>query len=266
MRQVLHRVQFEYSQGGFRHVVVGGLEKALVEALRRFPFVYWRVAPRYFRWRCSNDVLACQCPPDPFKVEYVDPDVIERRTGRSGREHLNRRKLFGSVLDEDWDETGKPVKESSVYQAAEEHFVDGVPWEETDAVQHRITKLERGEYSPWKYETKEDLLDRYQQFDELYKQIHTEGYRSQREILKHTSDTNEGLFLDTLDEVTVDVGRNGELLHVDGIHRLAIAKILGIEKIPVVFLVRHEKWMEYREELCESDKPIPDHPDLRDLK
>ncbi|ELY51869.1 hypothetical protein C494_02011 [Natronorubrum bangense JCM 10635] len=77
---------------------------------------------------------------------------------------------------------------------------------------------------------------------------------------------NDGLFLDTLDEVTVDVGRNGELLHVDGIHRLTVAKLLDLNEIPVVFLIRHKEWTEYREKLCEGDEPIPDHPDLRDLK
>lgn len=108
-------------------------------------------------------------------------------------------------------------------------------------------------------------MERCRKNDRLFERIQSEGYKSQSEILDD-NEHNPGLFPSELDEITVDVGRNGELLLVDGRHRLSIAKILELEEIPVVFLVRHEGWMEYREELCNSGEPIPDHPDLRDLK
>lgn len=46
-----------------------------------------------------------------------------------------------------------------------------------------------------------------------------------------------------INEILVDVGRDGELLLVDGRHRLSIAKILGLDEIPVVKHVRHEQWV-----------------------
>lgn len=266
MLWLLRRLQFEYSQGGFWHIIVGGVEKVFIELIRMVPSIYWRISPWYFRWRCSNEILKYRCSPDPFKIEYVNPDTIKRYTGRVGREHMNRRKLFGSVLNGDFDKSGIRMEESSIYQAAKDHFIHKIPWNKTDAFRHRMKKFERGEYSSSQYKTKEDILDRYRRFDELYERIRVEGYRSQHEILKESGNTNDGLFLDTLDEVTVDVGRNGELLLVDGIHRLAIAKVLELDKIPVVFLVRHKEWMEYREQLCQNNNKIPDHPDLRDLK
>lgn len=46
-----------------------------------------------------------------------------------------------------------------------------------------------------------------------------------------------------LNEITVDIGRNGELLYAGfGIHRLSIAKILGIEKVPVIVGMRHARY------------------------
>lgn len=49
-----------------------------------------------------------------------------------------------------------------------------------------------------------------------------------------------------INEILVDVGRDGELLLVDGRHRLSIVKILGLDEIPVVKHVRHEQWVARR--------------------
>jgi len=157
-------------------------------------------------------------------------------------------------MDGTWDHGERPIKDSDIYKAVQEHFVKGTPWVEFRSILKRLENDEN------------DISDICLKYDKLYYQIQQNGYKSQQELLENPQGLNNGLFLHTLDEVTVDIGRNGELLHVDGIHRLTIAKILGLEKIPIVFLVRHKDWMEFREELCKSDDSIPDHPDLRDLK
>lgn len=74
------------------------------------------------------------------------------------------------------------------------------------------------------------------------------------------------------DEVTVSIGRHGDLLFSDGAHRLAIAKLLGIQEIPVKIAVRHPEWIRFRRELllCARDhggkicQPVT-HPDLKDM-
>ena len=71
-------------------------------------------------------------------------------------------------------------------------------------------------------------------------------------------------------EIAVDIGRNGELLLVSGKHRYCLARVLGLDEIPVTFLVRHAKWMNVRRELANGTDPalcesVADHPDLRDL-
>lgn len=262
-RNLFDRLKTEYSRGGLKHVIVGTLEWSMISLLRIHPSIYWRFAPQYFRWRCSNDVHEYRYPPNPFKAELVDPDAIIRRTGRTGKIHLNRRTQFGTVRGGNWDKGGKQIKEKSVYRAARQHFLNGAPWEETETVQRRLERFERGEYD--EYDSRTEILEKFHKLDDLYHRIQEEGYRSQRELLAESGGTNDGLYLDTLDEVTVDVGRNGELLHVDGIHRLVVAKLLDLDEIPVVFLVRHREWMEYRDELAESESDVPDHPDLRDL-
>ena len=48
------------------------------------------------------------------------------------------------------------------------------------------------------------------------------------------------------DEIIISIGRNGDLLFSDGAHRLAIAKLLNIHKIPAKIAVRHKLWIKFR--------------------
>ena len=72
-------------------------------------------------------------------------------------------------------------------------------------------------------------------------------------------------------EITVDIARNGDLLWRGGAHRLAIVKILGVDKIPVRICVRHKKWQENRDKLYvdhdldinpNTFNEVKSHPDL----
>lgn len=47
-----------------------------------------------------------------------------------------------------------------------------------------------------------------------------------------------------LDEVKVDIARDGSYRFVDGRYRLSLAKIAGIDEIPAVVVVRHEQLMD----------------------
>jgi hypothetical protein len=80
-------------------------------------------------------------------------------------------------------------------------------------------------------------------------------------------------FLDTAyHEVTIDIGRDGEFIFDDGRHRFVIAKLLGLDEIPVRVLVRHKKWQQIRgyilsqssiDEVDDEYHKYLDHPDIR---
>jgi SAM-dependent methyltransferase len=53
------------------------------------------------------------------------------------------------------------------------------------------------------------------------------------------------------DEITVCIGRYGDLLFSDGAHRLAIAKILNLPRVPIKVAVRHRDWITFRDELLQ---------------
>lgn len=64
-------------------------------------------------------------------------------------------------------------------------------------------------------------------------------------------------------EISIHIGRNGELIFHDGRNRLSIAKILGLDSIPVVVLVRHKQWQDTRDRLTnDNSREEPTHPDL----
>ncbi|APX96718.1 hypothetical protein BB347_08865 [Natronorubrum daqingense] len=109
-------------------------------------------------------------------------------------------------------------------------------------------------------QTVSDIEQRCEFVDQLYEQIRTQGYQTQAEITIQTSYPRE-----LTNEVLVDIGRNGQLLFINGQHRLAIAKILELETIPVTVMVRHTNWMEtLAAEYQRGD--VRTHPDVGHLE
>ncbi|WP_331234306.1 hypothetical protein [Natronorarus salvus] len=272
----------------YREEGIGYAGKRLIEegplgGLRRaHPDLYWRVAPEYHRRAYTRDIDRYDAPLDPFKVESVDPARIARSSLRPYPAWEGKSRLFGTVVGGDWDRP-RPDHEGIArgpnaswgenalfenkltYRAFEEHFVDGVEWEEIDLIRERLEEARRGKEAWQGCHSPEEILEQCRFFDELYEEIRTSGFKSQRELRDRDPERYESFRHLVAGEVLVDVGRTGELLHVAGDHRTSIAKILGLETIPVGFLVRHSEWMAYRDRLYESGS-IPDHPDLRDLQ
>jgi len=121
----------------------------------------------------------------------------------------------------------------------------------------------------WGCTDKSDLNRRCDRLDSLYRNIRDTGYKSQSEIMSVENTYHE---MRNPDEIAVNVGRDGDLLFNNGAHRLAIAKLLGVDKIPIRITVRHPQWQKFREAILLYVKehggkiysPIT-HPDLRDL-
>ncbi|QYZ79321.1 hypothetical protein E2N92_07720 [Methanofollis formosanus] len=153
---------------------------------------------------------------------------------------------FDTVLDSgaaqsgDWDIPKKKFIESLQFQAVRSRYLEGRSWEETEIFQTTAEELEQGRVR-WGCSTIAELKKRFLMIDKLYETIKKNGYKSKREIIaEHINDPF--LHFEPLDEVTVNIGRNGDLLFNDGAHRLSIALILGIEEIPVRIVGRHEDW------------------------
>lgn len=73
-----------------------------------------------------------------------------------------------------------------------------------------------------------------EKYNPIIESIRKEGYKTQKEM-------GTGALWD---EVSVAIGGDGTLFHTDGIHRLLIARKLGLEKIPVCVILTHRSYQE----------------------
>jgi len=240
--------------------------------------LYWTPVSRFYRWRDRSDLRTCGSSIDPYAYRQIDPQRLKQFTGREGTARSKR--YIGSVKGGDWD-VREPVEGTSdplrgrtkrfedhlVFRSFEAHFDEGKPWEETELIKHVLGEVRSGNRC-WGSNSPHDVFERCDRFDALYETIAEDGYKTKRELLgiepgrfvcrlrrgldrhgtaEHITRTGHhpvrGFRSIIANEVMVDVSRNGEPLFVDGRHRLAIAKLLGLETIPVVVLVRHREWV-----------------------
>jgi len=187
---------------------------------------------------------------DPYKRILVDPSAIKYTSGASRRR--------GWVIDGKWDESENRFMQRTRPKAIKQRFDDGLEWDETVLAD--------------RYD-KSTLEDQGQKIDRLYRHIRNDGYKSQRQLLKTSPEVVWNGLNDAMhpqaNEIAIDIGRDGEpLWNMCGQHRLAIAKVLELDRIPVQVFRRHAEWQTIRDQV-RSNKTIPtelrNHPDLREL-
>ncbi len=204
------------------------------------------------------------------KIVWVDANQINYVLKPSLTKEFTKWQNYSGVLDGDWDMDVKPFENLDVYQAFRARFREGKAWEKTEFYSRVLKQITRG-IPKWGCRNETDWKKRLKGLDTLYYQIKKNGIYPRKESLS-TEGIIEKLeaFAIRLDDISIVVGRNGELLFVDGRHRLSIAKLLNI-KVPIRIMVRHKKWMDFRKELLLFAKihnggvlyqPLT-HPDLR---
>jgi hypothetical protein len=185
------------------------------------------------------------------KRYWINPSMINfaysAPRGSNFRLYYDRGRIKGG----NWDRLTARFENLDVFHAIKERFVNGKPWNETEFYHRVLREIGKG-YPKWKCRSKEDFNKRCKVLDELFEDIKHNGYRSQADIMQHRSDS----FLHDEDEINVYIDRDGQLLLGDGRHRLAIAKVCGINRIAVKVAMRHSDWYRFW-------KKIMNHADLR---
>lgn len=214
----------------------------------------WYLAKRYYRFTQVREVNEYDESIDPFEIHYVDPNEITELTRRKIPYFYNKWESIGTVMDGEWDRRSNfhfsddyPKKEwftsifpsvfyedSLFHQSLKERYIYGKDWFETAYVNEVLYHIEKGTPVWHNCTCREDVEKQAAYTDKLYQIIDNDGYKSQKSI---GTDFKTAL----QNEVIVDVGRDGKFLFVDGRHRLSIAKLLGIDHIPVVITTRHKK-------------------------
>lgn len=189
---------------------------------------------------------------DPYKLIYVDPNDIQYVTDASKRR--------GWVVDGTWDQTERRFINRTVPQSIHQRYRDGIPWDETIL-------------SDWA-QSQGSAASSYEDIESLYRRIESSGYKTQQQLLQDVPELawdglNDAMH-PAVNEITVDIGRDGQLLwNMGGQHRLAIAQVLELERIPVQVMRRHARWQTIRDNFQAGEESVVteyiDHPDLQDV-
>ena len=194
----------------------------LEPSARRLYLLFWR---QKVRFRAAVQMRGIV---DPNRTLQVDPNAIQDRGLVEGAQKVADR---GKVIGGDWDRRRRSFAESDFYRAMVDRFTRSRAWEETDYYQRLLRHVAEGANKRG-MTSRSDVDARCATLDRLYKTIRDCGYEAVVD--------REGApkFPHNEDEVTVRVSREGDLLFQNGRHRLSIAKILGIHRIPVKVSVR----------------------------
>lgn len=211
--------------------------------------------------------------PNPTKIYWISPERIVYHTNYLKNSAakatpfaarvFDPKKMRGKVVDGDWDITPYKFTDLAVYKSFKKRIEDRVEWQDTEFYKEMLT-LAKSRLYFWGVKNKDDLDKRCKYLDSLYQSIKNDGYRLNRSTHNNA----------TYDEIDVNIGRNGQYLFQNGVHRLSIAKILGIKNVPVMVFVRHKKWQEFRQFVVlfarqqqprgKLYQPLV-HPDLADI-
>lgn len=173
------------------------------------------------------------------EIYWIDPETVT--SGQlPGSQFPRRARRF--ILDGDWDTEVIAIEDHSVFLSLKTRFVDGKDWEETvhyDQAKKAIHD-ELGFHGTY---SMDEVFTRFREWDQLYDHISTMGFLSVKEQYRRKLIDNP---CKRLDEITVNLSRDGTPLLNDGWHRFCIAKILGLSTVPVRILARHGaygKWL-----------------------
>lgn len=248
----LHNLRRRIHEAGLPACVEETLSKNFWKAY--FIILNIRIKFRHFKSRGEIETAK-------LSVIYIDPKMIKWVSQHPDRRPGIKYESFGSVEDGDWDLKRRSFEDEDIFIALKEHFFQGIPLSKTKHYARTLKLSEEGKKVRY-CRTKDEYETWLRSIDELFNDIKNSGYKSQKELGSPN----------LLDEITVYVDRNGEFLLEDGIHRLSIAKILGITEIPVMITKRHRQWVGFKNKIWRYHKDSPGavyqpliYPDLKDI-
>lgn len=189
---------------------------------------------------------------DQYRYNYLPPankviriNINDIQYWYKGRKY-KRLTYPGQIKGGDWSDRLIPreerLNERNGYFGLIERFIVGKQWRDTRLFKEKYAKLLDQKGVVKGCDNLIDLEKYYEEkYDALYNNIKTNG-------LLPAGSNNPAI-----DPIYIHIGPRGELIYtMDGNHRFFIAKILGIEKMPVYVWMRHSRWQHIREHILEK--------------
>lgn len=164
---------------------------------------------------------------------YINPISIKHYT------HEFSRVNSGSVVDGNWDylENLNSIDTLKKYQACISRWEEGKSWEDTGIYEYMMTLINEKDEAVDGCKNLEQIKERYEKLDILFASL--KDGRPLKEMSKINSQNfnEEG-------GIYIHLGRYGNpIFGGGGIHRLAMSKILRLEKIPAQLGVLHINYL-----------------------
>lgn len=179
---------------------------------------------RYMRWHGSRT------PNEVYRLS-IDPTSVERMKlfPPTGPPVTGRDALCGSVAGP-WDRLTLSVRNHYLYQSIES-YLNGLSWTETQIYDH-----------PKYAGDPERARRRCEKIEKLIESMRAQGYQQQLDEKTATSPDEWIRDVYIGDQIVVGLDRSGRPIHLkNGRHRLVVAQLLDIERIPVVVSMYHSK-------------------------
>jgi hypothetical protein len=216
MSDRLSAVKRHYRNGG-----IGAVCRAVFEYYTPdWPFL--RAKLRYYRQRLGRGATV-----HPFSVYTVDPGRITRYVEYSV---FYKFPNATRVRNGSWDRDARPLQSLGKYVLPRQYLTGELDARELTYErlrEHGYTDFEAAAYTEYGYAT---------YLDELADSLKTDGYRI------HSPDSVKSP-IERYDHVALNIGRDGELLFdAHGCHRLTIAHVFDVDRIPVRINAIHGEW------------------------
>lgn len=185
-------------------------------------------------WRWTAWAAALARTGSAFLPRALEPPAA--RVGRIGDRRLlfrlagtrRLRWLAGRRVSGDWDRESTRIEDHPAYHAFRRRFLEGTPWEETAYWQDVVRDVESS-VPRIGCRSVADVERKFRSFDRLWQVVGTGAYgpsglRTYR----------------PWEEVLLGLGRGGELVLIDGRHRLIMAHLKGCS-LPMLLILRHRE-------------------------
>lgn len=228
-----------YRTHGFRSLARVGSRYLISRVVTDWERFVWQTRYRYAINRMQYKVVA-----DPWNRLWIDPQRLVR-----ANYELPTDRGLGLIRSGTWDceRNVRAVDEYWSVRGLKERFNEGLEWRETSYVSEAKRRLEETG-SVFGYRDLEAFLQQRCEFiDELHSEMTEYGYRPNAPAGHTVPETNYKQRPHQQLDVLVCIDRGGEILLRDGHHRIALAQILDIERVPVHVIGRHHKWQRIRD-------------------
>lgn len=173
---------------------------------------------------------------DPRRIEQmIEREEVKRVSG------FHRSRASGVVVDWDKVKNIKPITEEFRVQYCFAHWKEGKTWEELGVIDFM---KETKSYGDW---PRSKIKARFQMLDQAFEETKEIGRLKTRKELEPGNFRENGGIL-------VHIGKGGQpYFGGNGFHRLCIAKVLELEKIPACVGLVDRSAIKYMDELRKPD-------------